>query len=95
MPGSYRSEITLERLPNQASIDEYAFLIPTPAQLDDWKLYNKILGRHIRTRFGETHWHAWFIREEMGEMERESARVHRDTQQRYAQFRNMARGPST
>ncbi len=48
----------LERVPGQKSINDI-IAAPAPSQLDDWALYNRIVGEHIRARQGDMGYSEW------------------------------------
>jgi hypothetical protein len=54
----YQCRLILERLTGQKSINEVLHY-PTPSQLDDWTLYNRIIGENIRARQGDVAYSEW------------------------------------
>lgn len=57
----YRVRVILERVEGQVPIEELS-LTPTPAQLDDWELYHKVMGEDIRARDGFLKYNQWMVR---------------------------------
>lgn len=66
----YRNTITLERLPDQKSMEE-VLKRPKPAQLDDWILYNQLIGEDFRLRRGDRAYTKWKEFEEDQQAEKE------------------------
>jgi hypothetical protein len=54
----YECKLILERLTGQNSTNEVLHY-PTPSKLDDWALYNRIIGQHIRARQGDVAYSEW------------------------------------
>jgi hypothetical protein len=77
--------ITLERLGGQRSINEIR-TIPAPSQLDDWLLYNKLMGDDIRAREGDVVYSKWKTLEDQLEKARDVVRI-RDEWHRQRNFR--------
>ncbi|KAI1096396.1 PUA-like domain-containing protein [Rostrohypoxylon terebratum] len=70
---SYRLELTLERIPNQKSLEEIG-KIPRPSQLDDWNLYEKLEGDKVKLIQGEATYLEWKLRRQEENIEREDWR---------------------
>jgi len=56
----YKCRLVLERVTGQKSINDI-IVTPTPSQLDDWALYNRIVGEHIRACQGDFAYSEWRI----------------------------------
>jgi hypothetical protein len=54
----YECRLILERIAGQKSIHEVLHF-PTPSQTDDWALYNRIEGEHIRSHRGDVAYSEW------------------------------------
>ncbi|PMD43587.1 hypothetical protein L207DRAFT_564238 [Hyaloscypha variabilis F] len=54
----YKCRLVLERVPGQKSMNDI-IVAPAPSQLDDWVLYNRIVGEHIRARQGDMGYSEW------------------------------------
>lgn len=54
----YILELTIERARGQKRVEELID-IPTPSQLDEWELYNKMIGGDIRKRNGYAAFDDW------------------------------------
>ena len=81
----YRCVITLERLGGQTSFTEIR-TIPTPSQLDDWLLYNKLMGDDIRAREGDVAYNKWKTLEDQQGKARDMRRI-REEWHRQRNFR--------
>ena len=58
----YKCRLVLERVTGQRSINDI-IVAPLPSQLDDWALYNRIVGEHIRARQGDVAYSEWMFLE--------------------------------
>ncbi|KAH9900587.1 PUA-like domain-containing protein [Xylariomycetidae sp. FL2044] len=65
----YRLELTLERLADQARIEDIRN-IPKPSQLDDWNLYEKLEGDKIKLLKGEASYLEWRLLRQEEKIER-------------------------
>ncbi|KAE9374716.1 hypothetical protein N431DRAFT_405640 [Stipitochalara longipes BDJ] len=54
----YKCRLVLERVTGQKSINDI-IVTPTPSQLDDWALYTRIVGEHIRATQGDVAYSEW------------------------------------
>ncbi|KAI1330439.1 hypothetical protein F5Y16DRAFT_396407 [Xylariaceae sp. FL0255] len=70
---AHRLELTLERVEHQTSFDEICKL-PKPSQLDDWNLYERLEGKHVRLTQGETSFLEWKLKREQEKIERQAWR---------------------
>ncbi|KAK3380231.1 PUA-like domain-containing protein [Lasiosphaeria ovina] len=66
----YRLELTLARVDGQPPMSELA-KIPTPSQLDEWHLYEKLEADKIRQATGEQMAFQWKVQKEADRLERE------------------------
>jgi hypothetical protein len=62
-------ELTLERVRYQKPMSTLK-QIPRPSQLDDWELYEKLEGNHIRDTQGKTAFSEWCIQREREKLDR-------------------------
>ncbi|KAH7037945.1 PUA-like domain-containing protein [Microdochium trichocladiopsis] len=69
----HRLVLTLERVPGQRPMEETQ-MIPRPAQLDDWALYEKLEGDKIKMLDGEATYLEWKLTREREKIEREDWR---------------------
>ncbi|KAI1378214.1 hypothetical protein F4677DRAFT_412485 [Hypoxylon crocopeplum] len=70
----YRLELTLERVADQKKSQDEIKNIPSPSQLDDWNLFEKLEGDKIRLLQGETSYLEWKLRRQAEQIDREEWR---------------------
>lgn len=61
--------LILDQVKGQVCLDDL-LSIPSPSQLDDWLLYNKVMGDDIRLREGDIVYSQWKLAEEQEEQAR-------------------------
>jgi hypothetical protein len=66
----FRLELTLERGPDQRSMD-VAMLFPSPSQMDDWELYMTMRDNDVKNRFDSASYENWHNQEAEEEINRE------------------------
>ncbi|PBP24156.1 hypothetical protein BUE80_DR004906 [Diplocarpon rosae] len=67
---TYRYSIMLERVPGQKPFNAI-LQIPTPSQLDEWVLFEELIGRNYRERHGDVAYSKWKVFEEEQRTEKE------------------------
>lgn len=65
---------------------EELYLIPNPAQLDDWELYNRVMGDEIITREGAAKYYQLKYIEEHEEKERKARLVRQASRTQFAKY---------
>jgi hypothetical protein len=60
--------------------------IPSPSQMDDWALYNRIIGDDIRQREGDVAYSTWKNWQETLEKEREMAQSESNIQEEFQRY---------
>jgi hypothetical protein len=66
----HRLELVLESAPGQISMQAIR-LIPTPSQVDDWCLYERIEGDKIKALHGEASYLEWRLLRREAKLERD------------------------
>lgn len=73
----YRLELTLERVREQTAM-ELLKKVPRPSQLDDWKLYENLMGNKIKLTEGDATYLEWSVQREEGRLNREDYKRDRE-----------------
>ncbi|KAH7393332.1 PUA-like domain-containing protein [Cadophora sp. MPI-SDFR-AT-0126] len=89
----YRCTIMLERSTSQKLLAEILRL-PKPSQLDEWRLYRKLIGEEYRKREGESAFEKWTDLEEEQQAEKEQFLKARALREGIRQYTLVERKPS-